>query len=194
MNSDVFFCQPEDGYRINQDSIRLSSFVPDSLFDQSFLDIGSGSAIIPLMLARRGFRHIFSIEIQPCFMPYSVRNILSNNLESNILPVLGDARVKNCCLIRSSFNNIISNPPYYRKDSGLAPRTKHLCISKQEITLSCSDLFYSVDFLLKRQGNFFVSVAFIRLGDYLRVFSNGFILMERVDISRKTSLLWFRKK
>lgn len=190
----LFFCQPENEYRINEDSIYLSRYIPDYLSNESIMDIGSGTNIIPILLARRGFRIIFSVEIQKYFLPYSLKNIAINSQERAIALFTADARVKHCPFLSCCVDNIVSNPPYYKTENSRPPKNMCLSISKQEIKISHISLKEAVSYLLKKNGNCFLSIAKIRLNDYITSFSDCFDLHDYDEISKKTVLLWLKKK
>lgn len=190
----IDFFQPDKGYRINGDSIALAYFIPDCLSGQSFLDIGTASGIIPLILAKRGFMNIYTLEIQKFFSPWAVKNLVSNGFGSGTLLLHGDARMKSCPFIKHSFENIVSNPPYYKINAGLKPESRPMQISKHETKLTCIELCFTALSLLRKGGNFFMSCALIRVSDYTRTLLPDFDLIEKKEISRKVCLLWFRKK
>lgn len=192
---DLFFSQPSpsEGYRVNEDSFHLSSFIPLKYRSMPILDIGAGSGLISVLLASRGFTDIFSIEIQKLFSVHFQCNIVENKHNASILAISGDANLESCPFKPLSFHNIVSNPPYYKIGSGRLPKSKLSAISKHEFKLSCSSFRDAANYLLISSGNCFLSVANIRIAEYLLRFQEDFSLIERVDISRKSSLLWFRK-
>lgn len=193
MNSDIYFYQPNDNYRINEDSIALCDFIPRNLYSQSILDIGSGTNIIPVILGKKGFKNIISIEIQKCFAPYASDNIINNALDNQISFFLADARLKYIPFTGDITENIVTNPPYFKPENSRPPKTRSLAISRQEIKFNDRLLFESASYLLKKGGNLFISIANIRLNDYLNQFRIGFTLLDQKHISRKSTLLWFKK-
>ncbi len=103
--------QPLDGYCYNSDTIFLYHFV--SLFHPkgSILDIGTGSGILALLVARDFSKDVSAIEVQERFVQYAKINAQANRLPiqvylGNFLHMVFDKK----------FDYLVSNPPFYHKD------------------------------------------------------------------------------
>jgi len=74
----------------------------------SVLDIGSGSGIIAIMMAKITGAHVTAIEKSPAAFKVLKKNIAGHNLESQVIPQLGDLFPQK----KTQFHTIVTNPPY----------------------------------------------------------------------------------
>lgn len=140
--------QLENGYCYNSDSMFLYAFARNFLRDNiSLLDIGAGSGILGLLCAR-DFKIKLSLnDINPSCIKLCQKNALANDIkcefiEGNIL----DSKVED-------FDIIISNPPFYRKDS-ISSSNPHLFLAKKSENLPFNNLAIFAKNALKTKGKF----------------------------------------
>src|SRR3990167_10099392 len=86
--------QKKRGYRFSEDSIRLAEFVLRLKSTDSVIDLGTGSGVIPLILAQKSpVQNIVGIEIQEGLAEIAKRNVELNTLSSRIKIIKGDFRI-----------------------------------------------------------------------------------------------------
>lgn len=73
------------------------------------LDIGAGSGIISIMLAKLAEANVTAVDISPNALYVLKKNISLHNMKGKVKPVLGDLFPKRK---HSKFDMIVSNPPY----------------------------------------------------------------------------------
>lgn len=141
-------------FRFGTDAVLLAnnSVVPRGA---KVLDIGTGTAIIPLLLsAKTDAFHLTGIEIQPDMAEMAGRSIMLNGLEDKI-----DIVCENICdavtvFGKASFDVIVTNPPYKRSGSGIQNLSDSKTIARHEIAGTLEDFIRVSADLLKPRGHF----------------------------------------
>ncbi|MCY4315670.1 MAG: methyltransferase [Roseovarius sp.] len=103
--------QPRNGYRAGIDPVLLAASIPAHP-GQSVLDLGCGTGVAGLCLARRvGNLKISGIEIHQAAAELARRNASGNGLEMDVYT----GRVENPPppLRKLQFDHVMANPPYY---------------------------------------------------------------------------------
>lgn len=107
--------QPRRGYRAATDPVLLAAAVPAQP-GQSVLELGCGVGVASLCL---GFRvpdlRLAGLELQPAYAALARANALRNGIPLEVCE--GDLAGMPTPL-RTSFDHVIANPPYYRPGSG----------------------------------------------------------------------------
>ena len=114
LHGKLVILQKKEGYRFSVDPILLTSFV-DYRKGEKIMDLGTGSGIIPLILAHKkpnDKAEIVGLEIQEEMADMAERSVAANRMEDEITIQHGDI-----CRVRKdftadSFDVVISNPPY----------------------------------------------------------------------------------
>ena len=154
------------------DAVILSGFT-EVKRNETVLDIGTGTGIIPILLeAKTEGIHFTGLEIQPESVEMARRSILINSLENKITVDEGD--IKNFLNIYkpSSFDVITSNPPYMNDGGGIKNEYSPKAIARHEILCSLEDIVYAVSKLLKFNGRFYMVHRPHRLVDIITTLRN----------------------
>jgi tRNA1Val (adenine37-N6)-methyltransferase len=114
LTDDAFLCgrlrlwQPRAGYRAATDPVLLAACVPARAGDRVF-DLGCGAGAASLCLAARvpGLVH-HGLELQADYADLCRRNALRNDIAMTV--TVGDVTHMP---IRTEFDHVIANPPYY---------------------------------------------------------------------------------
>lgn len=140
--------QLENGYCYNSDSLFLYAFAIKFLKNNiSLLDIGAGSGILGLLCARDFKINLTLNDINPICIKLCAKNATINNIQCKIIE--GDITTSNL----EKFDIIISNPPFYRKDS-ISSSNNHLFLAKKSENLPFDSLAMFVKNSLKPKGKF----------------------------------------
>src|SRR3954469_5857474 len=116
---DVRILQPARGYRFTLDPLLLAHFASARSPRGKTIDLGAGSGIIALVLARRfGRKEITALELQPRLFGLAARNVALNGLERDVMVVLGDLRHAARTLGPGAFAQVVCNPPYLPRAAG----------------------------------------------------------------------------
>jgi tRNA1Val (adenine37-N6)-methyltransferase len=149
--------QEKDGYRFSIDAVLLAGFVR-LRSGERVIDLGTGIGIIPLILGKRGegAEQIVGVEIQEKLVELAKRNVLINSLESLIHIYQGDFKCMDDLFQPSSFDVVVTNPPYYRVSSGRINPYSQKAIARHEVTSTIDDVLRAARYLLKEGGRIFI--------------------------------------
>lgn len=160
--------QNTKGFCFGIDSVLLSDFAKEIKEGSNVLDLGTGTGIIPVLLCgKTKLNKIIGIEIQKEVADMAKRTIKLNNLE-NRFEVLNESilNLKNI-YNNQTFDAIVTNPPYKKRDTGIKNETEKKIISRHETTATLEDFIKISRDLLKDKGTFYMVHRPERLVDIL---------------------------
>jgi tRNA1Val (adenine37-N6)-methyltransferase len=182
LNGSLRIFQKKRGYRFSLDSILLSHFVftkPKT----SNIDLGCGSGIIMLILARR-FPHTTwtGVEIQEGLAALAKKNVQLGGLDGRVQILCDDARALKKILPANSFDSVIFNPPYRKLNSGRTNPHLEKAIARHEIKGSLKDFLQAAQYLLKSGGRAFTIYPAKRLVELIALFRLSGIEPKRLKL------------
>ncbi|MBA1334790.1 MAG: tRNA(1)(Val) (adenine(37)-N(6))-methyltransferase [Firmicutes bacterium] len=134
------------------DAVMLANFATVKKGD-TVLDFGTGTGIIPLILAgKTKASRIIGIEIQEEMAEMAGRSVRMNRLEERIRIIHGDIRNIGEYVKDSSADLVVSNPPYMDGGHGLINPDDSKAIARHEIMCTLDDLIGSAAKVLKDGG------------------------------------------
>lgn len=149
------------------DAVLLADFT-ELKKDSRVADLGTGTGIIPLILSRKvQVNQIVGIEIQEKVAEMAKRSVRLNGLEGIIEIVNLDVKDAVSSSEKSTFDVVVSNPPYMGKESGLKNEDSSKAIARHEISAGLEDFIRAAYDLLKDKGSFFLIHRPHRLVDIL---------------------------
>ncbi|MDI6777457.1 MAG: tRNA1(Val) (adenine(37)-N6)-methyltransferase [Syntrophales bacterium] len=162
--------QKEKGYRFSLDALLLAHFV--CLKEREHvLDMGAGSGIISLILARQWGRweygKIVGVEIQEELVDMARRSVGMNNLEDKVSIRQGDIREIETFFASQSFDVVIFNPPYRGLNSGRINPDYQKAVARHEIKGSLNDFLRAAGYVLKESGRVYTIYPAIRMVELL---------------------------
>lgn len=152
--------QHRRGYRFSVDSVLLADYAAGCRAG-SVLDLGTGCAIIPLILAYRNSNaRIIGVEIQRELAEVARDNVIRNRLSDRIAILHRDFRN----LKRSDSNLcgaapvdlVVSNPPYRRVRSGRMNPDSQKAVARHEITADLKNVVEVARRILEISGRLVV--------------------------------------
>lgn len=112
--------QPRDGYRAGVDPVLLAAAVPAQA-GETVLELGCGAGVAALCLGRRVPEiGLSGLEIQPDYAALARENAAANGIALEVL--VGDLAQMPADLRARSFDHVIANPPYFRRETGTRAR------------------------------------------------------------------------
>ena len=163
-----------EGYQIIQDPERFC-FGMDAVLLSGFanikkgekvLDLGTGTGIIPILLAAKTQGESFTgLEIQEESADMATRSVLYNHLEDRISIVVGDIKDASNIFGASSFDVITTNPPYMIGEHGLKNGNDAKTIARHEVLCTLDDLLVQSARILKQSGRFYMVHRPFRLAE-----------------------------
>lgn len=167
-----------NGYKIIQnkkkfcfgmDAVLLSGFA-SVREGENVLDLGTGTGIIPILLAgKTEGRHFTGLEIQTESADMARRSVLHNHLEDRISIIEGDIREAGKIFPPAFFDVITSNPPYMTGQHGLVNPNKEKAIARYEICCTLEDVVGQTARLLRVGGRFYMVHRPFRLAEILHM-------------------------
>lgn len=163
-----------NGYRIIQnpekfcfgiDAVLLSHFCKLSKH-QRVLDMGTGTGILPILLAAKTeASHFEALEIQEESVDMANRSVILNHLEDRIHITKGDITIASSLFGNQSFDAIVTNPPYMNNQHGLKNPDLPKAIARHEILCSLEDVIREAGALLKPKKSLFMVHRPFRLAE-----------------------------
>ena len=149
--------QNKDGFCFGIDSVLLSDFAKNIKKDSMVLDLGTGTGIIPILLCgKTKLTKVTGIELQEEVAKMAKKSIKLNNLEDKFNVINENILNLNKIYENQTFDVIVSNPPYKKKDTGITNENEKKIISRHEISASLEDFIKISKDLLKDKGEFYM--------------------------------------
>jgi tRNA1(Val) A37 N6-methylase TrmN6 len=146
--------QKRKGFCFGVDAVLISNFTDVKKGDE-VIDLGTGTGIIPILLAGKTLaKSVTGIEIQPEMADMARRSVLMNDLSERIMIETGDIKKSLEYFKKASFDVVVTNPPYMNVGGGLLNFSDTKTISRHEILCSLEDVVEISSKLLKPNGLF----------------------------------------
>ena len=160
--------QNKDGFCFGIDSVLLADFAKNIKKGAKVLDLGTGTGILSILLCgKTNLSNIIGVEIQKEIAEMANRSSKLNNLENKFKVINENIFNLNNIYDKQSFDVVVTNPPYKKKDTGIINENEKKIISRHEITASLEDFIKVSSDLLKDKGEFYMVHRPERLVDIL---------------------------
>jgi hypothetical protein len=161
-----------DGFSYGIDAVLISAFASGetgakpvkSRLKMRVADLGTGNGIIPFILAHKlPISEIVGFERNPVALDRAVRGREMNALDNRISFVLTD--VSKLDGYDGFFDAVVTNPPYFRRGSGIPNEDSAKFIARHETTAGISEFAKCGSQILKSGGDFYMIHRPSRLPD-----------------------------
>ena len=160
-----------NGFCFGIDSVLLSDFAKDIKPGTEVVDLGTGTAIIPLLLtAKTSVGRIVGVEIQKKVAEMASRSVKMNNLSDKIEIINEDIKNLFSVMPHNKYDVIVTNPPYMKNNTGLQNENIEKLISRHEIECTIEDIAAVTNTLLKDKGEIYMVHRPDRLIDIVMAF------------------------
>lgn len=174
--------QNPEKFCFGMDSVLLSGFARIKP-DEQVLDLGTGTGVLPLLLAAKGKGRCFhGLEIQEESVDMARRSVLYNDLSHCITIAHGDIKEASQLFGHVSFDVIITNPPYMIHAHGLRNPQDAKAIARHEVLCSLDDILRESSRILKPKGRFFMVHRPFRMVDIFEKMSTYGIEPKRIRL------------
>lgn len=164
---DLQLFQPRHGYRYSLDPLLLARFCREVKAGGNIVDLGAGCGIIALVLARiNPSATVVAVENNPEMAELLNRNIQHNDLAKRASVLTEDVINLRKALPDSSFDLVVSNPPFRTPTSGKVSPKSGRDAARHETTAGLADFLSAAKFLVKPSGR----ICFIHLPSRLTEF------------------------
>lgn len=161
--------QDEKKFRFGMDAVLLSGFAAVKE-GETVLDLGTGTGIIPILLAAKTKgKHFTGLEIQKESADMAARSVLYNDLAERISIIEGDIRDAGTLFAPASFDVVTSNPPYMTGQHGLVNPDMAKAIARHEICCTLEDVVSRTALLLRPGGRFYLVHRPFRLAEIIHL-------------------------
>lgn len=172
--------QYKKGFRFGIDAVLLSGYAAVKR-NESVLDLGSGTGIIPLLLASKTkSQKIRGIELFPDNVSLARENISLNSLENRVDIICGDIKDIRGLFDEASFEVVVSNPPYMPAQHGFHAPDGEKAAARHELKCTVYDVAYAASYALKSSGRFYMVHRPERLSDIFKAFSDNSLEIKRM--------------
>lgn len=162
--------QNKEGFCFGIDSILLSDFAKNIKKGAKVLDLGTGTGIIATLLCgKTNLSEIIGIEIQKEVYEMAKRSIQLNHLENKFKIIQDNIINLNNHFNKNTFDVIVTNPPYKKRESGMENDDIKKLISRHEVEADLEDFIKISKDMLKDKGEFYIVYRPERLVDLLSI-------------------------
>ena len=162
--------QNKEGFCFGMDSVLLSDFAKEMRHHAKVLDLGTGTGIISILLCgKTDLKKVIGVEIQKEVAEMASRSIQLNDLQDKFEIINENILNLNNIYKKQSFDVIVTNPPYKKKNTGIINEKEKKIISRHEITANLEDFIKIAKDLLKDNGEFYMVHRPERLVDILNL-------------------------
>lgn len=151
-----FLLQREAAFYFSLDAVLLAHFAALKNGDH-ILDLGTGSGVLPILLADEGRRLRFTaMELQHDMAELAARNVALNGLDEEIDIVEGDYRNIDMHCARESFDVVLANPPFFVVGEGRESPVPAIARARHEHTATLADTVEAACRAMKYGGRFYM--------------------------------------
>lgn len=164
--AELQFIQSDTVLKFGTDAVLLSSFI--ALKEgEHFVEFGTGSGIIPVLLSGRVRTKMTAIELQEQAAALARRNMALNELD-HVQVICGDLK-QATTLVHDHVDVVAVNPPYEPANSGAKSEKEAFLLARHEVACTLRDVVQSASKLLKQGGRFYMVHKPWRLAEILSV-------------------------
>lgn len=164
-------CQPQKGYRFSLDALLLADFAGSGRENvASLIDLGSGSGVVALILARvYTAADVWGVEKNPDMAALATENVMRNRLAERVRIIAADVLQHKTVSPVSCFDLVVSNPPFRTSREGRLSTVAGRDVARHESSAGLADFLAAAKYLVKPGG----SICFVyhpsRLGELMHV-------------------------
>ena len=154
-------------HRFGTDAVLLEDFAA-ALKKDRVCEIGTGCGIIPALMCKNGrAKHIYAIEIQEEAANLAIKTVKKNNIDKIDVLCMDakDHKKLNEIIGNNTIDLVISNPPYYKENSGGQYGENERATCREEMSLNIYDVADAARRLLNHGGRLCVCYKPQRLCD-----------------------------
>jgi tRNA1Val (adenine37-N6)-methyltransferase len=177
INAHISLIQKTNGLTYGTDAFLLAAFVRQQK-SAICADLGSGTGVIPLLLASSGkIARASAVEIQPDFAELIGRNATINHLDDRVLPLCADIRQLHPETLpttdekKSQVDIVTTNPPYMKVNAGRRNRDDAKYLARHEVCGDIGDFCSCAARILRSGGAFYCVYRPDRLGALISAMS-----------------------
>ena len=170
LDGTVAIAQPKSGFRVGTDAVFLAASV--GVNRGRILDLGAGVGGVSLCLATRLNKvQITAVELDPVLVALAQKNIVTNGFDDRLRVLTGDIQALPPVL-GSSFDHVISNPPYHFA-TGTKSQNRRRALAHMGDGLTLDDWVKAAMWAAKPRGRISFICRADRAGELVNLFVNA---------------------
>ena len=179
----------DDLVKPGTDSFLLADFTAPRLRKNlRVCDLGAGIGLIGLLLLNQcSDMTVHNVELQEASAQMAQRNIEENHLEEHMLLFHNDLRALKGVLPAGSMDLVVTNPPYFKQNSGGKAQGDIRLAAREEATCTIEDVCAAAGYLLRWGGTFTIVFRPERLADLICALRASGIEPKRIRFVEKQS-------
>ena len=158
--------QDEKEFKFSIDAILLAYF-GEAKSNKHYLELGTGTGVIPHVLYHRGAHHVVGVDCNPRVIELAQRSVLHNGIAEAVSMVELDYMSDAGKLYYGQFDGIYMNPPYFETNSGLLSTVENVALALHEQQYSMKDRLLQAQRYLKFGGTLWMIYTTPRLESLL---------------------------
>ena len=167
LQNGYYIIQDPRKFCFGMDAVLLSGFARVKK-GEKVLDMGTGTGIIPVLLASKTVGEYFTgLEIQEECAEMAARSVKYNNLEDRVSIRQGDIKEAVSIYGAASFHVVTCNPPYMTGSHGIVNPELPKAIARHEILCSFEDVARETAKVLRPGGRFYLVHRPFRLAEII---------------------------
>ena len=167
--------QDTDLFLFGMDSVLLANKVKGTNKDTVVVDLGTGSAVMPVIIAEKNnVKRIIGVELQQKMYDLAVKNVEYNKLQDKVSVLKENLKNVNSirkyvleCAGKDKVDIVISNPPYKKVGTGSKNEVDEKYIARHEVECELEDIFKTSSKLLKFKGKLYLVHKPERMADLI---------------------------
>ena len=161
-------------FKFGIDAVLLSDFAKTIKSNSKVVDFGTGTGIVPILLtSKTKVKKIIGVEIQKELAEIATRNVELNNLQEKIEIIHEDINKIENILENSTFEAVVTNPPYQKANTGVTNEIQEKVIARHEVKCDFETICKQAYKLLVDNGEMYIVHRAERLADVLFYLRNN---------------------
>lgn len=182
LQNGYYIIQDPEKFCFGMDAVLLSGFVRVKP-GEKVLDMGTGTGIIPILLAAKTQGNQFTgLEIQEECAEMAKRSVKYNSLEDKVVITQGDIKEAAGIFGAASFHVVTCNPPYMIGQHGLTNPHVPKAIARHEILCTLEDVVSQAAKVLGDRGRFYMVHRPFRLAEIMNVMTKYKLEPKRMQL------------
>lgn len=158
--------QDEKEFKFSIDAILLAHF-GEAKSNKHYLELGTGTGVIPHVLYHRGARHVVGVDCNSRAIELAQRSVLHNDIADAVSMVELDYMSDAGKDYYGQFDGIYMNPPYFEPNRGFVSREENVALALHEQQYSMKDRLLQAQRYLKFGGTLWMIYTTPRLESLL---------------------------
>lgn len=158
--------QDEREFKFSIDAILLAHF-GEAKSNKHYLELGTGTGVIPHVLYHRGARHVVGVDCNSYVIELAQKSSIHNDITDAVSMVELDYMSDAGKVFYGQFDGIYMNPPYFEPNSGLLSQEESVALALHEQQYSMEDRLLQAQRYLKFGGTLWMIYTTPRLESLL---------------------------